>query len=58
MERLGLIAGNGRFPILFAQSAKARGIRLIAVAIEGEASLKLKNMLINCTGSALQRLAD
>jgi hypothetical protein len=38
MERLGLIAGNGRFPILFAQSAKAKGIEIIAVAIEGEAS--------------------
>ena len=38
MERLGLIAGNGRFPILFAQSAKAKGIKVIAVAIEGEAS--------------------
>jgi len=34
MKRLGLIAGNGRFPILFAQSAKAKGINIIAVAIE------------------------
>ncbi|MCP4266450.1 MAG: LpxI family protein [Candidatus Brocadiaceae bacterium] len=42
MERLGLIAGNGRFPILFAQSAKARGINIIAVAIEGEASPEIE----------------
>ena len=26
-KRLGLIAGNGRFPILFAQSAKAKGCK-------------------------------
>ncbi|ODS31871.1 MAG: hypothetical protein SCARUB_03016 [Candidatus Scalindua rubra] len=42
MERLGLIAGNGRFPILFAQSAKAKGISLIAVAIEDEASPEIE----------------
>ena len=42
MERLGLIAGNGRFPILFAQSAKAMGIEVIAVAIEGETSPEIE----------------
>jgi len=42
MERLGLIAGNGRFPILFAQSAKAKGVNLIAVAIEDEASPEIE----------------
>lgn len=42
MERLGLIAGNGRFPILFAQSAKDRGISVIVVAIEGEASPEIE----------------
>ncbi len=42
MQRLGLIAGNGRFPILFAQSAKAKGINIIAVAIEDEASPEIE----------------
>ena len=42
MKRLGLIAGNGRFPILFAQSAKARGVNIIAVGIEGEASPEIE----------------
>ncbi|MFQ5964606.1 MAG: LpxI family protein [Candidatus Scalinduaceae bacterium] len=42
MERLGLIAGNGRFPILFAQSTKAKGINVIAVAIEDEASPEIE----------------
>lgn len=43
MERLGLIAGNGRFPILFARSAKAKGIRVVAVAIKGEASPEIES---------------
>ena len=42
MERLGLIAGNGRFPILFAKSAKAKGINVIAVAIKDEASPEIE----------------
>jgi len=36
MERLGLIAGNGRFPILVAQNAKAQGVSVVAVGIRGE----------------------
>lgn len=36
MQRVGLIAGNGRFPILFARTARAEGVEVIAVAHEGE----------------------
>lgn len=36
MERIGLIAGNGTFPILFAREAKARGCEVVAVAHSGE----------------------
>jgi DUF1009 family protein len=36
MERVGLIAGNGRFPLLFARSARSQGIEVIAVAHDGE----------------------
>lgn len=35
-ERLGLIAGNGRFPVLFARTARAEGYEVVAVAHEGE----------------------
>ncbi|MCF6148988.1 MAG: LpxI family protein [Candidatus Kuenenia sp.] len=38
MEKLGLIAGNGRFPILFAKGAQNNNVPVIAVAIEGETS--------------------
>lgn len=37
MEKLGLIAGNGRFPILFARGARSNKVPIIAVGIEGEA---------------------
>ena len=37
MERLGLIAGNGRFPFIVAQKAKERRLEVIAFAIQGEA---------------------
>ncbi|RMF19219.1 MAG: LpxI family protein [Deltaproteobacteria bacterium] len=36
METIGLIAGNGRFPVLFARAARARGLRVVAVAHRGE----------------------
>jgi hypothetical protein len=36
MQRVGLIAGNGRFPLIFARTARAEGIEVIAVAHEGE----------------------
>ncbi len=42
-ERLGLIAGNGRFPIIFADNAKKLGYRVSAVAHEGETDPDLAN---------------
>jgi len=42
MKRIGLIAGNGSFPLLFAKEAKKRGCFLVAIAIKGETSRCLK----------------
>lgn len=42
MEKLGLIAGNGRFPILFAKGARANNVPVIAVGIEGETSPEIE----------------
>jgi DUF1009 family protein len=39
---LGLIAGNGQFPILFAQKAKSMNYKVIAAAIEGDTSFLLR----------------
>lgn len=36
MARLGLIAGNGRFPVIFTEAAQAEGVEIVAVAHEGE----------------------
>ena len=36
IQQLGLIAGNGKFPILFARAAKAKNIKVIAAGIRGD----------------------
>ena len=41
MEHIGLIAGNGQFPALFARAARSEGVGVIAVAHEGETEREL-----------------
>lgn len=36
METIGLIAGNGCFPVIFARTARSEGVSVVAVAHEGE----------------------
>jgi DUF1009 family protein len=36
LGKIGLIAGNGNFPLAFARAAKEKGLQVIAVAHEGE----------------------
>jgi UDP-2,3-diacylglucosamine hydrolase len=45
MEKIGLIAGNRKFPLLFAASARKKGYKIIAIAIRGDTSLKLKKLV-------------
>ena len=40
--RIGVIAGNGRFPIIFADNARKMGLRVYAVAHEGETEPELE----------------
>ena len=35
-EKLGLIAGNGRFPFLLLEAARAHGLAVVVVAIKEE----------------------
>ncbi|RJO64610.1 MAG: LpxI family protein [Candidatus Omnitrophota bacterium] len=42
MEKIGLIAGNRKFPALFAEAAKEKGHPVICIAIKGETSPLLK----------------
>lgn len=41
-EKIGLIAGNRRFPLIFAQEAKIQGYFVVALAIKGNTSLSIK----------------
>ena len=49
MSRLGLIAGNGQFPLLFAEAARAAGVEIIAVAHAGETPAEITALLPEVT---------
>ncbi len=49
MTVIGLIAGNGRLPFLFAEAAKAQGLVVHAVAFEGEADPSLAREVASLT---------
>jgi DUF1009 family protein len=42
MQIMGLIAGNGKFPFLFARAAKDQGMRVVAAAVRGDTSIFLR----------------
>jgi DUF1009 family protein len=43
MERIGLIAGNGTFPFLVLDAARAQGFEVVVVAIKEEASPEIED---------------
>jgi DUF1009 family protein len=43
-ETIGLLAGSGRFPILFAEAARRQGLRVACVGIQYEASDRLAEL--------------
>lgn len=43
-ETVGLLAGSGRFPIVFAEKARAQGLRVVCVGIRYEASPALREL--------------
>lgn len=48
-ERIGLIAGNGRFPVVLAERAGRLGVQVIAVAHEGETAAELAGLVPEIT---------
>ncbi len=38
MKAIGLIAGNGGFPLMFARAARRQGIRVVVAAVKGDTS--------------------
>ncbi len=57
LERIGLIAGNGSFPLLFARTARSEGLAVIAVAHEGETDPALADEVEACTWIKVGQLA-
>ena len=45
MDTIGLIAGKSDFPLLFAKAAKAKGVKIVAVGIEGETKPEMEKLV-------------
>src|ERR1700688_2282390 len=57
----GLIAGNGRFPVLALEAAKKAGLDVVAIGIKEEASPEIEPLAVRChwiSLGALSRLID
>src|SRR3990167_3634570 len=60
-QTIGLIAGNGKFPILFAREARAKNMKVVAAAIQGDTSFFLRffvDQMIWVGPGELRRLFD
>ncbi|MFA5388722.1 MAG: UDP-2,3-diacylglucosamine diphosphatase LpxI [Candidatus Omnitrophota bacterium] len=44
-EKIGLIAGSGRFPIIFARSAREKGVEIVAIGINEETPVELEKFV-------------
>jgi DUF1009 family protein len=49
VERIGLIAGNGRFPLVFATAARGEGVQVVAVAHRGETPEEIAELVDELT---------
>jgi DUF1009 family protein len=49
VRKLGLIAGNGKLPIVFAEQAKREGFHVIAVAHRGETLKEIETVAVDVT---------
>src|SRR5882672_7199200 len=61
MTRYGLIAGNGRFPLLALESARQLGYEITVIAIQEEASKEVERLADRChwiSLGALSKLID
>lgn len=56
ITRLGLIAGCGEFPLLFAGAAKSKGIELVCVAIKDETNLHIGKIVEKTHWISLQEV--
>ncbi len=47
-EKIGLIAGKGQFPLLFAEAARRQGLEVVAMAHRGETDPALESLVHQC----------
>jgi hypothetical protein len=53
----GLIAGNGRFPVLALEAARAAGIEVVAIGLKEEASAEIETLASRCHWISLGQLS-
>src|SRR3954463_6745941 len=55
--RYGLIAGNGRFPVLALESARQLGLEVTVIALQEEASKEVESLADRCHWISLGQLS-
>lgn len=53
---IGLVAGNGQFPIEFAENARNRGLTVVTVALKGEADTRIESLSQSTTWVSVGQL--
>ena len=53
---IGLVAGNGQFPLEFAENARARGLAVVTVALKGEADKRIEELSVSTTWVSVGQL--
>ena len=53
---IGLVAGNGQFPLEFAENARARGLSVVTVALKGEADKRIEELSQSTTWVSVGQL--
>jgi DUF1009 family protein len=57
MSRYGMIAGNGRFPLLALETARRLGDEVVAIGIKEEASAEIEKLAARCYWISLGQLS-
>lgn len=57
-EPIGLIAGWGKFPLIFAEKARSLGFRIVCVAVRNEASPELEKLVWRFHWNGLTRMGS
>jgi len=57
MSKYGMIAGNGRFPLLALETARKLGDEVVAIGIKEEASPEIERLAARCHWISLGQLS-